>query len=815
MVEQVGDRDHYNLDAIRQLLLAAFTAEELGRFCQDRPTFRPILVNFGPKYNLNDMVDEILFYCEPHGLFDQLVVAVREINPRQYARFEDLLHDPNYSPPVGAQAQPLLPLRKIGEFVRQAMIGDTEAAHAQRNRQAMLQLVRNTWIKGVLEQSLHSAVMIELGMEERVAAVEQPWDTVAQMPGQAHPQLPPGTKIVDVFDGMNQALLILGEPGSGKTTMLLTLARDTIARAERDPTQPIPVVLNLSSWAAKKMPIAQWLVEELRTKYYIPRKIAAPWVEDDQLLLLLDGLDEVKVEAREHCVQALNRFRGDHLVPMVVCSRIAGFEALETKLELYGAVFLQSLSPEQIDQYLEGVGTELEAVRAALGHDPVLQALANTPLMLSIMTLAYWGMTTEDLRGVDTRDTLRQHLFDTYVQRMFEHGIPHQPYTQGQTVQWLAWLAQNMSGQGQAVFLIEGLQPDWLPTRARRPACILARVALGLFAGLPAALSIWVTMIGILPLALLVGVLAGILVVGTLGGMDSVAPLEAVRWSWKRAGTALLWGLAFGLLIELLVLTQHVVDSPFGFFVVITGLMAGFFGGIQRNAMEVKTVPNQGIRRSGTFAILAGVPLGLLLAGLLVNVWNIYYAALRLEFGPSLHLGPLSAVVSLLAGGLVLGLGMALGAAWVVDRDPVQAVATVRWSWKRAGKGLVVGLVAGPVIGLGVAAVRAMLYPAESGGLYALLAWAGGLILAWGGFAIAVAAAFASALILFGGGAVALHLCIRLFLTLGNGIPWRLARFLDYATRRIFLRKVGGGYIFIHRLLQEYFASRWTEVTEP
>jgi len=27
------------------------------------------------------------------------------------------------------------------------------------------------------------------------------------------------------------------------------------------------------------------------------------------------------------------------------------------------------------------------------------------------------------------------------------------------------------------------------------------------------------------------------------------------------------------------------------------------------------------------------------------------------------------------------------------------------------------------------------------------------------------------------------------------------------ATDRIFLRKVGGGYIFIHRLLQEYFAS--------
>jgi hypothetical protein len=37
-------------------------------------------------------------------------------------------------------------------------------------------------------------------------------------------------------------------------------------------------------------------------------------------------------------------------------------------------------------------------------------------------------------------------------------------------------------------------------------------------------------------------------------------------------------------------------------------------------------------------------------------------------------------------------------------------------------------------------------------------------------------------------------------------IPWNYARFLDYATERIFLQKVGG-YIFIHRLLLEHFAQ--------
>ena len=40
-----------------------------------------------------------------------------------------------------------------------------------------------------------------------------------------------------------------------------------------------------------------------------------------------------------------------------------------------------------------------------------------------------------------------------------------------------------------------------------------------------------------------------------------------------------------------------------------------------------------------------------------------------------------------------------------------------------------------------------------------------------------------------------------------GSIPWNYPRFLDYAAERILLRKVGGGYIFVHRLLLEYFTS--------
>ena len=53
------------------------------------------------------------------------------------------------------------------------------------------------------------------------------------------------------------------------------------------------------------------------------------------------------------------------------------------------------------------------------------------------------------------------------------------------------------------------------------------------------------------------------------------------------------------------------------------------------------------------------------------------------------------------------------------------------------------------------------------------------------------------------------HFTLRFILWARGYAPWRYARFLDHATDRIFLRKVGGGYIFVHRLLLEYFAAQW------
>src|SRR5574341_1520421 len=86
---------------------------------------------------------------------------------------------------------------------------DTEQQRAPRNRLNMLELVENTWIKGVLEKSLYSQILIDLGMEDRIEEVDHPWGMLLQTADQTNRTLPSNTLMSQIFDESNGALLIL------------------------------------------------------------------------------------------------------------------------------------------------------------------------------------------------------------------------------------------------------------------------------------------------------------------------------------------------------------------------------------------------------------------------------------------------------------------------------------------------------------------------------------------------------------------------------------------------------------------------------
>ncbi|HNP88549.1 MAG TPA: NACHT domain-containing protein, partial [Kouleothrix sp.] len=205
----------------------------------------------------------------------------------------------------------------------------------QRDRRTMLAKVRAIWIDGLLDQSLAQALRVELGLTTQPGAVDLALPKLVQELNQPARELPAGTPISAVFGQVGGALLILGAPGAGKTTLLLELARDLLARAEADDAHPIPVVFNLSTWAANPTTLAAWLVDELSQRYDVPRKTAQQWIAADAVLPLLDGLDEVAAAQRNDCVVAINQYHNEQgFVPLAVCSRAGEYSELDYKLRL-------------------------------------------------------------------------------------------------------------------------------------------------------------------------------------------------------------------------------------------------------------------------------------------------------------------------------------------------------------------------------------------------------------------------------------------------------------------------------------------------
>ena len=334
---------------------------------------------------------------------------------------------------------------------------------ALRNRQRMLRKVRAIWINGVLEASLYEGTFITPTLHNKQDAVASQWPAKHYPIEELAQKLTPDISITEAFEQSGGELLILGEAGSGKTTLLLQLTRDLIERAEQDESFPLPIVFPLSSWAERQLPFDQWLIEELNTKYQIPRLLAEQWLRAETILPLLDGLDEVVEHARSACVTAINAYKQLHgLSQMVVCSRLTEYLLFPPRVFLQRAIIIQPLTPQQVDTYFQNTGKNFAVITEALRSDPFLYDLIKTPLMLHIITLAYQDRSPIDLVLMRSPRERYQYILSTYVEQMLQrHPIPTDETPQ-QLTNRLAYLATKMLQNNQVIFYMEQLQPGWI-----------------------------------------------------------------------------------------------------------------------------------------------------------------------------------------------------------------------------------------------------------------------------------------------------------------------------------------------------------------
>ena len=701
-----------------------------------------------------------------------------------------------------------------------------------QQRAIMLHRVRYKWITGVLEPSLGRAARLVLGLEPRPDLVALGSRTVYRQGSRPQP-LPMDMPISTVFDMVGGGMLILGAPGGGKTTALLQLCEELLDRAERDSDSPIPVLVNLASWGRYRLPLSAWLVNELGDGYQVPRSLAAAWVEQDALALLLDGLDEVADTQRVACAEAINAWRDKHgLVPIVVSGRTQALQALRPRLRLNEAVELQPPSEAQVDRYLwylETTGTSIGELRNAITADQELRQLLCSPLLLHVVALAYHGRSASALSAQGTAQQRQSWLWAAYVARMFEQRPldPADGITDEQAISWLGWLAASLQSRAQTEFNLDRLTPEWLPTPADERA---VRAGIGLGGGLVVGPTLG---------------LAFSLIAGAFG-----------------LGFEVVNGLAYGL----------VAGLAFG---LIAGLVLGLSNG-QKVRPDSNQQPGRSwFRRAGD--IVRSLPIGL----------RDEYAMLNGHTRPSSHIGWLATPFGLVSGlgaglvggwvgGLALGLYIATAVGlgcWLTSiiadalsgglASRMEPTEQLRWSWSKFRAGLVraliggllgafvfgaiFGVVAGPTAGLVFGSVFGMivgLIGAIAAGLaaglrderalpnegirrsarYALAAGliagvAAGLIgglasgLALGlhagtaaglGFALTFAVALA---LVFGANACLQHYLVRAWLVGESVAPWRYKRFLEAMAQRLLLRRSGSAFLFMHRLLSDYLAS--------
>ncbi len=96
------------------------------------------------------------------------------------------------------------------------------------------------------------------------------------------------------------------------------------------------------------------------------------------------------------------------------------------------------------------------------------------------MSLGYQDDQTRPSQAPDRVEVSRRQLFRTYIERVLKRkGTADKPYQDKQAVNWLSWLAQNLTVHNQVIFLIEGLQPSWLSNRRWRWAYLLGSRSIG------------------------------------------------------------------------------------------------------------------------------------------------------------------------------------------------------------------------------------------------------------------------------------------------------------------------------------------------
>jgi DNA polymerase III delta prime subunit len=730
-----------------------------------------------------------------------------------------------------------------------------------------------------LKTSIHNARFIDISSEQSLGSTHLPWlyqadDTPLTF-----------TSFEQAFQHFEQRILLLGAPGFGKTTTLLYIAQKLIQEAKINPDAPIPLLFNLSKFQddskhqdrrtifplkqlqqkRAKLPqgaaIEEWLLQ-LTAKYPgVSREVARFWLENERVALLLDGLDEVDDQQLINLVIQLNAYLYKHPdMTVVVCSRIVEYQPLkdrqETRLELNGAVTLQPLNQPQIDGYLEKA--QATALRDALPNDRALYEMAQTPLTLSMMTLAYGGLAPTDIPTDLSLVERRQHLFDTYIDRMMQRKArrdrgehfdlnPHNDvpttqyqYSRKQVNRYLGWLAVRLSERMQTVLPLDRLysfldrdsaseqsKKFWTITKVTNAIVIAVSTLLISLLLMPKTLTglFQATLISsvLVPSSLLIGFVTNRVITEAWSGRDDKPPLKKFFQDFFAPFlTSMIVGnliaAVFGGIISSLAAILPIVVSLLALgAIVAVGATATLYILYSLSSDKIFPLSYGAVTVASALLPIASIyfnrqissPEICIAASLVTSQWIFFSMKLHRESNEA------EDITGLLKSFLI-PLAM-IGAIAYVVWSGITTIATLDWYEVTVILGLALG-----ILGLIEENARTVLV------VTVIAALIGGIVANAAGALVGASAALSlmglaagsilnvnwslsrviEAYIDYPAEKYIFNPLLKSVLTITGSIPHRCNKFLNYTIEALFIKQVGTEYEFVHRLLRDHFAIR-------
>jgi len=254
------------------------------------------------------------------------------------------------------------------------------------------------------------------------------WSSASDSPGISDGEAP-DVLALQYLGTRHRQLVITGESDSGKSVLAVRLVRELQSHRSEELGGRVPVLFMLESWRPNERDLRGWLISQLRREFGIGRRDAQLLVDEDHLIPVLDGFNEVPDVQRENgAFQIERRFGEDQ--PTILTSQIEPLRKALMKLGPLGAAELIELKPLAVEMIIEFLDAESASewgeVRARLKEDPnggLAEALSS-PLMASLALTGYSLADSDpsELLRFSDKTGIRSHLLQKFVPAEYRSG---------------------------------------------------------------------------------------------------------------------------------------------------------------------------------------------------------------------------------------------------------------------------------------------------------------------------------------------------------------------------------------------------------